>query len=134
MRCPRHTLTIAALLSLSTACGEDPVGPESPPTFRVEVSGEDFLVRVVDPDQVSALETRLANGSDGVISGALVSGDGGFNAPWSWHLDPGTVEVPDFAVEVCDGRPSMVEGDLSYWLDTVGRFCPWGATVVERLS
>ena len=84
MRCPRHTLTIAALLSLITACGEDPVGPESPPTFRVEVSGEDW--------------------------------------------------VPDFAVEVCDGRPSMVEADLSYWLDTVGRFCPWGATVVERLS
>ena len=42
--------------------------------------------------------------------------------------------MPDFAVEVCDGRPSMVEADVSYWLDTVGRFCPWGATVVERLS
>jgi hypothetical protein len=23
-------------------------------------------------------------------------------------------------------------GDAGYWLDTVGRFCPWGAVVVSR--
>ena len=132
MRSVRRTLTLVALLA-ATACGEDPAGPETPPTFRIEVSGEEFVVQVEDPDQVFALETRLANGSEGVISGALVPGDGGFNAPWSWHLAPGTVEVPDFAVEVCDGRPSMVEADLAYWLDTLGQFCPWGATVVARV-
>jgi hypothetical protein len=26
----------------------------------------------------------------------------------------------------------MVEDDLEYWLESVGRFCPWGAKVVER--
>lgn len=71
-------------------------------------------------------------GTEGVISGELLPGDGGFNEPWSWHLDPATVHAPDFAIEVCDGRPSMVEGDLGYWLGTLGQFCPWGAKVVAR--
>jgi hypothetical protein len=115
------------------ACGDDATGPEAPPTFRIEVSGEHFVIQVESPAQVSALETRLASGAEGVISGQLVSGDGGFNAPWSWHMAPATVEAPDLAIEVCDGRPSMVEADLPYWLDTVGQFCPWGARVVERV-
>jgi hypothetical protein len=133
MRWVAQTLTIAAFLSLA-ACGDDPASPEAPPTFRIEVSGELFLVQVEDPDQVSALESRLASGTEGVITGPLVAGDGGFNAPWSWHMDPQSVEVADLAIELCDGRPSMVEADLPYWLDTVGQFCPWGATVVERVS
>ena len=61
----------------------------------------------------------------------LYAGDGGFNSPWSWHLDPATIEVPDLAIEVCDGRPSMVEADLPYWLSSVKAFCPWGARVVD---
>jgi len=132
MRHARHAFQLATVVAL-VSCGNDPVGPGSIPTFRVRVSGEMFLVQVTDPDRVSALEARLAAGTEGVISGDLVAGDGGVNAPWSWHLDPETVEAPDFAIELCDGRPSMVEADLSYWLDTVGRFCPWGATVVEQV-
>jgi hypothetical protein len=36
-------------------------------------------------------------------------------------------------MELCDGRPSMVEADLPYWLGTVKRFCPWGAKVVGEV-
>ncbi len=64
--------------------------------------------------------------------GTLARGDGGFNMPWSWHLLPKTVEVADFTIELCDGRPSMVEADLDYWVDTVKQFCPWGGRLVER--
>jgi hypothetical protein len=42
-------------------------------------------------------------------------------------MDPETVHVADMAIELCDGRPSMVQSDLSYWIGTVGQFCPWGA-------
>ena len=68
----------------------------------------------------------------GVVSGTLRAGDGDFNAPWSWHWEPESVHTPDLAIEVCDGRPSMVEDDLAYWLGTVKQFCPWGARVVRR--
>ena len=38
-----------------------------------------------------------------------------------------------FIVELCDGRPSFVEDDLDYWLDTVKQYCPWGVEVAARL-
>ncbi len=119
---------------LLTACGEEtPTDPGSDlPIFVVEVSGEQFKVRVADTMQVRLFEERRASGAEGVINGPLEEGDGGFNAPWSWHLDPELVHVVDLAIEICDGRPSMVEADLSYWFVSVKQFCPWGARVVGR--
>lgn len=48
---------------------------------------------------------------------------------WSWHVDPRAVEWADMTIELCDGCPSMVEANLSYWLGTVRSFCPWNADV-----
>lgn len=128
----RRVWTILAAAWIVAGCGETPTAPEDGAIFVVEVSGEEFRALVTDDDVVADLEARLDAGTEGVISGALASGDGGFNAPWSWHWEPESVHVADFAIEVCDGRPSMVEDDLTYWLDTVEQFCPWGATVVRR--
>lgn len=122
-----------ALLSVGAcADGDDPLVPEAPARYTVEVSGEHFTVEVKTNAQVKDMEARLKSKEPGVINGKLLPGSGGYNAPWSWRLDPATVEVVDMAIEVCDGRPSMVEQDLSYWLNTVQRFCPWGAKVVAR--
>jgi hypothetical protein len=74
----------------------------------------------------------MASGRVGVISGQLAAGDGGFNAPWSWHLVPSSVTAPDLAIELCDGRPSFVQNDLTYWMQSVKQFCPWGARVVSE--
>ena len=120
-------------LGLLTACGEA-TGPnkEAVATFVVEVSGEEFRVQVTSETQAEAFRARMASGTEGVVSGALVSGSGGINSPWKWHLDATTVHVSDMAIELCDGRPSMVDADLAYWLNNVGHFCPWGATVVRE--
>ena len=48
---------------------------------------------------------------------------------WSWHVDPLAVQWADMTIELCDGCPSFVEADLSYWLGTVHSFCPWNADV-----
>ena len=128
---------VALALSLFQAgCADDAHAPEESAAtdYRLVVSEEEFVVRVQSAEQAQALDARLASGQEGVISGELATGDGGYNSPWSWHLDPASVHVPDLAIEVCDGRPSMVEEDLEYWLGTVERFCPWGATVVRRLD
>lgn len=127
-------LLAGMLPSLLLLACDSSTEPDPPVRYRVEVSGETFVVEAVTAEQVAALEERLASGEEGVLSGELAAGDGGYNAPWSWHLVPETVEAPDLAIEVCDGRPSMVEEDLDYWLGTVERFCPWGATVIERIS
>lgn len=127
-------LLVAPAVAMLPACDDDPTLPELPARYEVEVSGETFVVRVTDADQAQQLEARLTSGEEGVLSGELAAGDGGYNAPWSWHMIPSMVHAPDVAIELCDGRPSMVEEDLDYWLETVERFCPWGAKVVERLD
>ncbi len=127
-------LLAGVLPSLVLLACDSSTEPDPPVRYRVEVSGEAFVVEAVTEEQVAALEARLASGEEGVLSGELAAGDGGYNAPWSWHLVPGTLEAVDLAIEVCDGRPSMVEEDLDYWLGTVERFCPWGAAVIERIS
>ena len=69
---------------------------------------------------------------DGEVNGALREGQGraDHNAPWTWHLDPIDIAMADFTIEVCDGRPSLVDSLLDDYL-TVGRFCPWGAELVR---
>jgi hypothetical protein len=118
---------------LITACGGDVASMRPTPAqeFVIEVEGEQFRLRTTNPATASALDARRRGGTLGVIAGRIVRGDGGFNTPWSWHLDPASIEVPEVAIEVCDGRPSMVQGDLDYWVDTVRTYCPWAARVYD---
>lgn len=51
------------------------------------------------------------------------------DAQWSWHTEPTPVSFADLTIELCDGRPSDVEGDIDYWVNTVGQYCPWSAVV-----
>ena len=128
----RVALTLTGALAIFAGCSDDsPTDPEGA-LFVLDVSGEEFSALVTEESQIADLTARMNAGSPGVVSGVLARGDGGFNAPWGWHWEPETVEVADLAVELCDGRPSMVDEDLDYWIDTVGFFCPWGATVVRR--
>lgn len=129
-----HARWILAALTLSTlAACDDATAPEQNAAFAIVVSGERFVVEVSTAAQAQQLDARLASGVEGVINGELLEGDGGYNQPWSWHMDPATVHTADTSIELCDGRPSLIEPELDYWLDTVGRFCPWGAKVVERI-
>lgn len=125
-------IVLLLLLPLAACADTELTGPGETPTFLVEVSGEQFRVQVTDPGEIQRFQARVQSGAEAPISGDLLPGHGGFNAPWGWHLDPTTVHVADLTIEVCDGRPSMVEEDLDYWFDTVGRFCPWGARVLRR--
>ena len=132
---PLIRLSLLATLALSGCSSPSEPGHDADRgVFEVEVSGETFVVEVVGADRVSQLVGRLNSGARGVINGRLGAGDAGLNTGWSWHMDPETVEAPDLSIELCDGRPSMVEADLDYWLGTVGQFCPWGAKVVRRIS
>ena len=118
---------------LITACGGDVASMRPTPAqeFVIEVEGEQFRLRTTNPATASALDARRRGRTLGVVAGRIVRGDGGFNTPWSWHLDPASIEVPQVAIEVCDGRPSMVQGDLDYWVDTVRTYCPWAARVYD---
>ena len=95
--------------------------------------GETFVVRIADPELI-AQARRIADGLEPqrIVTGRLRCGDGGFNLPWSWHLDPQTVQLAEVAIELCDGCPSFVEMDLAYWLG-IGIFCPWSSEIVQEI-
>lgn len=94
--------------------------------------GQYFRVLIREPSVIATAESLIGPGPQQIISSALIPGDGGFNAPWSWHLDPDSVAFADFAIELCDGCPMFVEEDLDYWLHDVGQYCPWSSEVLLR--
>ena len=128
-------LAVAGCLALmAMGCGDatDPSLPSDAPLFEIEVSGEVFTVAVSTASQASDLRARLQTGTRGVVMGSLAAGNGGFNAPWPWHMTVQSVSTADFAIELCDGRPSMVSANLGYWINTVKQFCPWDAKVIRE--
>lgn len=99
-------------------------------TFVIEVPSRQRIkeARAI----VDGLETRKVQ-----IMGTLIKEPRHYNKPWSWHLDPTTIEFFDLAEEVCDA--SIVEVEKR--LDEVGGaflpkcvWCPWGSRVIEEIE
>jgi hypothetical protein len=101
-----------------------------------DVVGERFRIWVTNPqtiDQILALERGESSAT--IPNGPLLRGPGenDHNAPWSWHLDPGKVQMAEITIELCSGLPSFVEENLDEWVDVVGQYCPWSASL-ERVQ
>ncbi|MGH7710389.1 MAG: hypothetical protein ACREOG_03845 [Gemmatimonadaceae bacterium] len=129
MKFVRH-LALAAVTAVA-ACGSDSTSPSDVATFVVQVGSEQFAVRVVDQATFAKLNARMQSGNPGVIIGRVVIGDGGFNAPWTWHLEPSSIDAPQASIELCDGTPSYLEAHRDEWIASVRDYCPWTAKVVS---
>lgn len=97
-----------------------------------DVSGETYKIFVTNKDTIADIYALQSGTSQASIpSGRIVRGAVPYNAPWSWHIDPEDIHMAEVTIELCDGLPSHVEANLDYWVDTVKRFCPWTARIVE---
>jgi hypothetical protein len=94
-------------------------------------NGGNFTVYATDPEAIQLLTDNYNGLNNMFVTGRLVIGNGGFNSPWSWHLDPDDVTMAEFSIELCDGTPRDVEDNLPYWLFSVETFCPWNSKVIE---
>ena len=135
---PIAVLALAAALAGVAACGgssaTEPSDREAVFLVRSSAaSGETFHILLRDPRLITEAAALVGRGNRKIVNGELRRGNGGFNQPWSWHLAPETVQLADVTIELCDGRPSDVEGDIAYWVDVVGRYCPWGSEIVARV-
>ena len=129
-----RTLLLAAAMVLGApACDDNGTGPDEA-VYTIEVGDDQFRIRARGAQTIARLEDRMRTGTTGVIMGRVAGGNAGYNAPWSWHLVPSTIQVPDVAIELCDGTPSYLEANLQEWLADVKNYCPWGARVVARVS
>lgn len=97
-----------------------------------DVVGERYNIFIANaPTIEGVLALQRGESQAKIPSGRILRGAVSYNAPWNWHIDPEDIHMAEITIELCDGRPSMVEADLDYWVDTVGRFCPWQAELVS---
>lgn len=98
-----------------------------------EVSGETFRVWLSAPSAIrQVLDVRDGLSSANIPNGTIRQGPGyaNHNLPWKWHYDGREFQMAEATIEICDGRPSLVDDLLDEYL-RVGRFCPWGARLVS---
>jgi hypothetical protein len=98
------------------------------PVATFEVVDQTYKIELATPELV-AHARQLLDGEDvaSIPNGLIVRDDAGVNAPWSWHIDPASLEFADATTEVCDGLPEYVEdGTL-----TSPYYCPWSAKIVS---
>lgn len=99
-----------------------------------DVHGERFRVWTTKPQTIKQLKALQAGTSTAHIpNGRVLPGPGkaGFNKPWNWHLDSQDIQLAEVTTEVCDARPSYVNEHLDEFVNTVKRYCPWGAQLVS---
>ncbi len=129
---PPRTPVISCLLAPSAllaglALSGCSAGVAVPSVATFEIEGQQFRIELVTAELVEHA-TQLLNGEEvaSIPVGRIVRDSPSVNAPWSWHIDPKTVEFADFTTEVCDGLPEFVE-DGTLTSDT---YCPWSAKVI----
>jgi hypothetical protein len=114
---------IVATVGLS-GCVQQPHNPVA--TFQVV--DETYKIELATPELLAHAQALL-DGEDvaAIPNGKVVRDDPGVNAPWSWHIDPATLEFAEITIEVCDGLPSYVEDGTV----TSDQYCPWSAKIVS---
>ena len=124
----KRTLGIASVAALAalalTGCVQS--GP-TVVTFEVADQGT-YKIELITDEQIQHVKDLMAGGEEGRIPlGTIVRDDPSVNAPWSWHIDPETLEFADQTTEVCDGLPEYVE-DRTLTSDI---YCPWSAVPIK---
>jgi hypothetical protein len=132
---PRHSASFrrfAAALAVScsfatAACDErSPTSPSTQAIATIRVGDEVFRVRLTTAEQIAEAEAARGGGAANIPVGRILAGSD-VNTGWSWHLVD--VDFAEAAIELCDGRPSMVEREGPSYAN--GWFCPWGARVIR---
>jgi hypothetical protein len=134
---------LAAACLLASCGGGDGDGGQPPPpesvtfAFRVQGAGEEQEFRYATTSQAFIAKARAqlslpVVGRTQFPIGPIAAGSNGVNLNWNWHFTD--LSFAEAAMELCDGTPAMVEADLSYWLNTVKSFCPWGGYVHAEVT
>jgi hypothetical protein len=52
-----------------------------------------------------------------------------------WHFIPNEWRLVELAIEICDGCPyTDLDTKTAYWVENIGRFCPWTGRPVREVS
>jgi hypothetical protein len=122
----RLSLAFALLACLNCS---DSTGPETARfVFRDPLTQEVVRLEITNAEGRAQAESLLGSSAARWALGTPKRGDGGFNGPWTWHIDPASVTFAEVTIEACQTAMSAIDDDLDYWID-FGQVCIWG--VVE---
>ena len=128
---PIGLLAILATLSVALTFGgcSDATDPDRASfVFRDPISNSVVRLEITNPTGLANADVLLRSGAAQWALGTPRRGNGGFNAPYSWHLDPASITFAEVTIEACQSAASAVADDLDYWIG-FGQVCIWG--VVE---
>ena len=125
----RAVLAVGAMAGLLLAgCAPSGPPPLKHPIVVFQVAGDEtYKIELITPALVKHAEQLLKGEEVAAIPLGRVVRTPGVNEPWSWHIDPTTLEFADITIEVCDGLPSYVEDRTV----TSPDYCPWSAKVIK---
>jgi hypothetical protein len=108
------------------------------------VHGDSYVLALSDPAAIAHARRLINQGpaaGEPIVVSRIAKGANGINRdpfapdspPWSWHLTE-FIGFADFTVEILDGWPTYVEGDVDGWLsNTDSTIGFWQYTVVAEL-
>ena len=118
-----------------------PISTAETARFAVGFPPENWTFTILLTDTARILEARdIVRGlqTDRVsVKGTIIKSPARYNPPWSYHLDPASIEFFQFAVEVWDAHPLYVEEHLQ---EACGAFlpgclwCPYSSRVVAEVQ
>ncbi len=133
----------ALVVLMVAACTDDSPGSGAQPAatfqFRMDndtTGAKDFIATSTDAALIARVrgQLQLPEGTRNLhINGAIVAAASGENLGWGWRFRNGDWNLTELSIELCDGNAQLVQQDLAYWLNTVGRFCPWGSRVAGEV-
>ncbi|PPF44949.1 hypothetical protein C5B85_08360 [Pseudoclavibacter sp. AY1F1] len=126
-------LAVVGAVAALSGCAAQPEAPLSRAVATFQVVDQTYRVELATPELVEHAQ-KLLDGEEvaAIPVGTVVRDDASVNEPWTWHIDPATLEFADFTTEVCDGLPEYVEDGTV----TSDVYCPWSAkiTAIEPLE
>ena len=126
-------LLAAGAVAAMSGCSPRSDAPPSRAVATFQVVDQSSKIELATPELVEHAQ-KLLDGEDvsAIPVGTVVRDDASVNEPWTWRIDPATLEFADFTTEVCDGLPEYVEDGTV----TSDVYCPWSAkiTAMEPLE
>jgi hypothetical protein len=126
----KHPVPPFAILAASGILLAGCTAPAQPTVATFEVAGgpQTYKIELATPELIDHAK-RLMAGEDiaAIPIGTIVRDDPSVNEPWSWHIDPATLEFAEITIEVCDGLPEYVEDETL----TSPTYCPWSTQVID---
>jgi hypothetical protein len=105
--------------------------------FDCPPNPQTFIIQLSNPVMIDEARAMLAGQQPAKhLIGQIVKQPAAYNPPWSYHLEPASIQFFNVTIEVCDATILAVEEHLD---EACGSFlpgctwCPWSSRLIEEV-